>query len=146
MTLRQTLIQCLAAGAGTLVLVLSWLPDSRMERIPLMPGWLGGWLDQGGPVATLRTGIAMALAAALIHGARWPGSRRGSAAWAAALLMLAEGGQVLLPSRQASVGDLGWGVAGVAVGVGCAHLAITGRMRRRARGASAAGSKGPQGA
>lgn len=129
MPLRQTLIQCLAAGAGTLVLVLSWLPDSRMERLPLMPGWLGAWLDRGGLVATFRTGLAMAVASALIHVAGAPRDARRSVVMAAALLLAAEGGQLILSSRQASLGDVGWGLVGVAVGVACAH-GLTGSSRR----------------
>jgi hypothetical protein len=128
MPLRQTLIHCLAAGTATLVLVLSWVPDSRMGRLPFMPGWLGDWLDSGGGVNTMRTGLAMAVAAALIHLAGASRDGRRSVALAAALLLAAEGGQLFLDSRQASLGDVGWGLAGCVLGVACARgLAGQGR-------------------
>ncbi len=142
MPLRQTLIQCIAAGTGTLVIVLSWLPDSRMGRLPLIPGWLGAWLDRGGAVATLRTGLAMAAAAGLIHAAGAPRSVRRSVLISAALLLAAEGGQLFLTSRQASLGDLGWGLVGVAVGVACAH-GLTGLSRRS--GGTPSDESSPQG-
>ena len=128
MPLRQTLIQCLAAGTATLVLALSWVPDSRMGRLPFMPGWLGDWLDSGGGVNTLRTGLAMAVAAAFIHLASSSRGGLRSVGLAAALLLAAEGGQLFLDSRQASIGDLGSGLVGSVVGVVCARgLAAQGR-------------------
>lgn len=140
MSARQTLLQCLAAGTSTLVIVLSWVPDSRMGRLPLVPKWLGTWLDQGGEMATLRTGLAMAVAAGLIHLASPAGTRRRSAAVAAAILLLAEAGQLFLRSRQASAGDLTWGLVGVVVGVWCAARFLgsrEGRGERESEGAAA---------
>ena len=116
------LIQCLAAAAAGLVLVLSWIPDSRLGQLPLFPTWFGAWLDQGGVVATMRTGVAMAVAAGLIHAARWMKSPWLSVVVAGLLLVAAEAGQLLLPSRQASVGDLTWGAAGIIIGVGVANM------------------------
>ena len=89
-SLLRTLIQCLAAAAGALVLVLSWVPDSRLGELPLFPSWFGAWLDQGGVVATMRTGIAMAVAAGLIHAARWMESPWKSGGVAGVLLLAAK--------------------------------------------------------
>ena len=118
----HTIIQCLAVAAGGFVLVLSWLPDSRLGELPFFPSGFGAWLDQGGAVATMRTGLAMAVAAALIHAARWVESPWKSGGVAGALLLTAEGGQLLLPSRQADVGDLAWGALGIVIGGGVACL------------------------
>jgi len=136
-SLLRTLIQCLAAAAGVFVLVLSWVPDSRLGELPLFPSWFGAWLDQGGVVATMRTGIAMAVAAGLIHAARWMESPWKSGGVAGALLLAAEAGQLILPSRQASVGDLIWGAAGIVIGTGVACLRFRPRPELDDPGASA---------
>ena len=115
--LRKTLLQCAASGASALVLALSWVPDSHLARLPLLPARLGRWLDSGGVMATARTGLAMAVAATLIHLARGGRAPLGSAALALALLGAAEAGQLLLPNRRADPLDLLWGAGGVALGL-----------------------------
>jgi hypothetical protein len=68
-------------------------------------------------MATARTGLAMAVAATLIHLARGGRAPLGSAALALALLAAAEAGQLLLPNRRADPLDLLWGAGGVALGL-----------------------------
>lgn len=80
-------------------------------------------------MANLRTGIAMTLVTALIIGARGERSLLSSLGLAATLLTVAEGGQLILPSRGASLGDLTWGALGALVSVGLAAA-----LRRRSRG------------
>ncbi|NNC89273.1 MAG: hypothetical protein HKN82_12505 [Akkermansiaceae bacterium] len=110
-----------------LVLYLSWLPSSRVSRVEWLPDWLTRWADSGGEVMTMRTGVAMALAALLFTGAwavsKWRFAPLGGLAMAVGLLALAEGGQLLLPARSADWGDIRWGLAGAAAGTALAALA-----------------------
>ncbi len=117
-----TLTSSIAAAAAALVLALSWLPDSKLSPLPMLPAWI----DAGGTMATLRTGIAMALATAFILGARPRASLTSNMLLALLLLALAEGGQLLIPTRGASLGDLAWGTAGVLLAG-----AVTAALRRR---------------
>ena len=83
---------------AVLVLLLSWTPDSRMELIRWIPGWLSAWSDSGAQVQTMRTGLPLALAGFLfalswgVSGTRlWPPWGLVSAL---VLVVAAEGGHV----------------------------------------------------
>lgn len=116
-SLLKPISRVAAAAASALVLVLSWVPDSHLARLPWMPSRVGRWLDAGGVMTTARTGIAMAGAAGLLHLARRGQGARGTVALALGLLVLAEAGQLLIAGRRASLMDLAWGAGGVGLGV-----------------------------
>ena len=106
---------------AVLVLLLSWTPDSRMELIRWIPGWLSAWADSGGQVQTMRTGLPLALAG-FLFALSWGVS--GIRLWllwgvvsALVLVVVAEGGQHFLPSRTADWRDVWWGAAGALAGV-----------------------------
>jgi hypothetical protein len=116
----RVLYSLVAIGAG-LVLYLSWQTHPQMAAVWFIPHWLAVWADENRN-DTIRTAVPLVALGGLVGtwlaGQNRPW-RQWLAAWAAlaALVVLAEVGQLFLSSRSFDLGDIGWGIAGALLGM-----------------------------
>ena len=117
-----------------MVLVLSWASDSRIALVKWVPGWLAGWADSGRVMATMRTGIPLAVAGFLFSLAwrvsGWKHWIVGGIGLALGLVLAAEAGQWFLPARTAHWADVLWGAVGAVGGALVAGVAYRRAAKR----------------
>lgn len=130
-----------------LVLYLSWVPDSRMNAVSWMPGWVGEWADDGhkdSRTALPFVGLGLMTGLLLILRRRWKPTDW-LAAWAAltVVVLLAELGQIPIPTRRFTFTDIGWGALGAGAGLGILRLLGWAAGRIRPKDVPVSGSAGP---
>lgn len=115
----------LLIGTG-LIFLLSWLPDPGLGNYKFLPDWLARWTDAQ-VNDNIRTAVPL-LFLGFIVGC-WLALKNRPLRWwlgfwlgLAGVVLVAELGQLLLPSRYFDWGDVGWGAVGSLVGMGLAAL------------------------
>ncbi len=118
---KDRLFYLAVAIGGGLVLYLSWRAHPQMAAVWFVPRWLAAWADENRN-DTIRTAVPLVALGGLV-GSWLAGQNRPwghwLGAWAAlaALVVLAEVGQLFLSSRSFDLSDIGWGSAGALLGL-----------------------------
>ena len=105
-----------------LILGLSWQSDPNLKGLPFIPSWLYNWTDSY-KNATIRTAVPF-VGLSLVIGI-WLSLKKASfnkfiLAWfiLIGVVVLAELGQYFIPSRDADIKDVFWGMVGSFIGLG----------------------------
>lgn len=118
----------LLVGIG-LVFYLSWVPDPHLRKIGFIPNWLSSWTDKRAN-ENLRTGVPfvfLGLMTGLLSKKQLLSLRHWIVSWLflIGVVILAEAGQLFLPHRYFSWGDIIWGTIGSLIGlVGASFLVL----------------------
>ena len=119
--IESVLSLVIAGVVMVLILLASWVSDSRMTELRWLPGWIARLADRD---PNIRTAIPfIPLTFLLAHALARLGLKRallGASVASAICLGLSEFGQIFIPGRTADKMDLRWGGAGILLGLGAA--------------------------
>ena len=90
-------------------------PSPSISELPFIPDWLAAWADRNWDLRTAVPFFFLSLLWTLLAGRR-PGRLVAGHLALAALLILTELAQILLPERHAGLPDILWGLAGLSAG------------------------------
>ena len=107
-------------GVG-FILFLSWRPDYDFKHLWFIPGWLSEWTDNhaNGNIRTAVPFLFMGLCSGFLPSLHPRPVYRWLIWWGilVAIVIIAEAGQLLIPTRFFSFEDIGWGATGALVGI-----------------------------
>lgn len=118
----------LSAIGVALIFGLSWQTDPNLKGLPFIPSWVYNWTDSY-KNGTIRTAVPFFGLGLLFGG--WFCMRNSSIghfikAWIVltGVVVLAEFGQYVIPSRDADIKDISWGSAGSFFGLALMNLLL----------------------
>ncbi|MEX0326542.1 MAG: hypothetical protein AB3N33_10705 [Puniceicoccaceae bacterium] len=128
--LTSRLLPCAVLAALTAATIyMSIRSSSRMSEIIWIPGWLGQWADQNPDLRTSVPFFLLSLICPVAVGTgKQPSTNGLNTRWLlagyaaiAVLLVTSECSQYFIQTRFLSIGDILWGLFGIAAGI-CAGL------------------------
>ena len=125
--MNRLLYGLILVGIG-LVFYLSWQPNPELHSIWFIPKWVADWTDIEAN-KNLRTGVPFLVLSGLVgllpRATRWSSSQW-LFAWLGivAVVVVAEVGQLLNPTRHFDWADIGWGATGGFLGLLIARFLV----------------------